>query len=332
MRERFREIDAIFDAALDVALHERDTFITQRCGDDVGLRAEVRALLNAHTRSGDFLEAPAVQIGASRQVHDAHAAATDLPHDAERAGAHGRHRLVGGGGLFQQRCADLHRRGLEEVARPGMRVQECSYFGAEADVIAAALRDERVALVRREVEGGVEDRVDLSKALARGMAHVTSFLVEELAEKPALRLRPIPLGRAKPDAERLGRFFLGHAAEEAALDHARLARVELAQAVERLVERDEQVGAFVGTEVEYVERHGSESPAALEASPRSRSIHQNATHGRRGDAHEVRAAGPLDARLVDQRRYASCTSSVVPNVRPVGSRDRCRCASRRSSS
>src|SRR6186713_1065693 len=136
-------------------------------------------------RLSDHLEGHALlelRSGASRQVHDAHPAATDLAHDAEWTGAHGHYRLVRRGGLFfQQRRADLHRRCLEEVARPGMRVQQRSYFGAEADVIAAALRDERVALVRRDVEDGVEDCVDLSKALARWMAHVTSFLVEDLA-------------------------------------------------------------------------------------------------------------------------------------------------------
>jgi eukaryotic-like serine/threonine-protein kinase len=62
--ERFRQIDEIFDAALDRAPNERDAYVARACGDDVHLRAEVRALLQAYGRSGDFLESPAVQLGA----------------------------------------------------------------------------------------------------------------------------------------------------------------------------------------------------------------------------------------------------------------------------
>jgi len=63
-RERFRQIDEIFDAALDVAPDDRDTYVADACGADDALRARVRTLLDAHDRSSGFLRSPAVELAA----------------------------------------------------------------------------------------------------------------------------------------------------------------------------------------------------------------------------------------------------------------------------
>jgi serine/threonine-protein kinase len=134
-RERFREIDEIFDAALDLDPNERAAFVAQACGGDLGLRDEVRALLDALGRSADFLESPAVQVGAGL-LHD-RVPDGDPVSAPERAGPFRIIRELGHGGMgvvylaeregaeFEQRVAlktvrhlgrsgEAHRRFLEE--------------------------------------------------------------------------------------------------------------------------------------------------------------------------------------------------------------------------
>jgi hypothetical protein len=43
--DRFRRVDAIFDAAIDLPTTELTGFIDRECGEDVGLRAEVLSLI-----------------------------------------------------------------------------------------------------------------------------------------------------------------------------------------------------------------------------------------------------------------------------------------------
>jgi serine/threonine-protein kinase len=63
-RERFRQIDQLFDAALDRPPNERDTFVAETCGVDHELRDRVRALLAAHDRPSHFMRSPAVELAA----------------------------------------------------------------------------------------------------------------------------------------------------------------------------------------------------------------------------------------------------------------------------
>ena len=57
-RERWRRVDGIVEAALELAPSERPAFLSDACGEDVELRRDVESLL-AHDRSDDFLEVPA---------------------------------------------------------------------------------------------------------------------------------------------------------------------------------------------------------------------------------------------------------------------------------
>jgi eukaryotic-like serine/threonine-protein kinase len=56
--ERFRQADALFDAALDLPTGEHEAFLTRNCDGDVALHAEVRRLLAAYKASAEFLEKP----------------------------------------------------------------------------------------------------------------------------------------------------------------------------------------------------------------------------------------------------------------------------------
>lgn len=62
--ERWRQIDELVDAALDVPESEREEFIRARSGDDTDLQDRVLELLAAQKESGSFMERPALGIAA----------------------------------------------------------------------------------------------------------------------------------------------------------------------------------------------------------------------------------------------------------------------------
>src|SRR6188768_789861 len=57
--ERWRQIEQVFQAALEREPAGRDAFLDEACRDDRDLRAEVDALLRANSASGSFLDRPA---------------------------------------------------------------------------------------------------------------------------------------------------------------------------------------------------------------------------------------------------------------------------------
>ena len=57
--ERWQQIKALLESALEHDPSERDAFLDEACAGDEDLRAEVEALIDSHTRSGDFIESPA---------------------------------------------------------------------------------------------------------------------------------------------------------------------------------------------------------------------------------------------------------------------------------
>src|SRR6185503_17695621 len=60
--ERWQQIKALLESALEHDPSERDAFLDEACAGDEGLRAEVEALIDSHTRSGDFIESPAYKL------------------------------------------------------------------------------------------------------------------------------------------------------------------------------------------------------------------------------------------------------------------------------
>ena len=61
--DRYRRVDAVFDALLDVPPDEQMAFAERAAGDDPEVHAEVLRLLHAHRREG-FLESPLPIAGA----------------------------------------------------------------------------------------------------------------------------------------------------------------------------------------------------------------------------------------------------------------------------
>lgn len=62
--ERWRQIDDLLGAALDLEHGERARFLAERCGDDDELKREVETLLAAHERASVFIETPAMSVAA----------------------------------------------------------------------------------------------------------------------------------------------------------------------------------------------------------------------------------------------------------------------------
>jgi len=61
---RFRKLDALFDAALDVPPSARAEFVERACAADTALRRELLRLLGLVESSGGFLESSAIDIAA----------------------------------------------------------------------------------------------------------------------------------------------------------------------------------------------------------------------------------------------------------------------------
>lgn len=59
--ERWRQIDQIFQAALDRDARERPAFLEQACAEDASLLAEVQSLIKADDEARSFIEAPLLE-------------------------------------------------------------------------------------------------------------------------------------------------------------------------------------------------------------------------------------------------------------------------------
>lgn len=62
--DRWRQIDELFDAVLDLPEAERESYLFSRCSGDEALKQEIRSLLKAQSAAGKFMESPALNIAA----------------------------------------------------------------------------------------------------------------------------------------------------------------------------------------------------------------------------------------------------------------------------
>src|SRR5262249_54726886 len=92
--ERWRQVDQLFQAALERAPEERTAFISEACGVDDSLRREVEALLAADGQAKSFIESPAYAVAAPLIVED------ETPSPADKTIGHYQIiSLVGKGGM-----------------------------------------------------------------------------------------------------------------------------------------------------------------------------------------------------------------------------------------
>jgi eukaryotic-like serine/threonine-protein kinase len=56
--DRWRQIDQILQAAMEIGVAERSAFLDQACASDPSLRSEVEALIDSYEKAGSFIESP----------------------------------------------------------------------------------------------------------------------------------------------------------------------------------------------------------------------------------------------------------------------------------
>jgi len=60
--ERWKRVDDLLQAALQVPVGQQEDFVRQQCAGDSALLEEVRSLLTSHRKAGSFLESPGLQV------------------------------------------------------------------------------------------------------------------------------------------------------------------------------------------------------------------------------------------------------------------------------
>ena len=60
--ERWKRVDELLQAALQVPAEQQEEFLRQQCGGDAELLEEVRSLLTSHRKAGSFLESPGLHV------------------------------------------------------------------------------------------------------------------------------------------------------------------------------------------------------------------------------------------------------------------------------
>jgi eukaryotic-like serine/threonine-protein kinase len=68
--DRWRQIDDLFDAVLDLPDGERERFLSERCGGDEELRREVLSLLSSQKKSENFLQRSAMRVAAKNLAEE----------------------------------------------------------------------------------------------------------------------------------------------------------------------------------------------------------------------------------------------------------------------
>jgi eukaryotic-like serine/threonine-protein kinase len=105
--ERWKQVDNLLHAVLQLSPEERDAFLRQECGGDEPLEREARSLLRLEPETDSFLESPAIEV-AARTL-------------ARRPGQRGLDGWLGGPGTPAGRTIS-HYAILEEIGRGGMGI------------------------------------------------------------------------------------------------------------------------------------------------------------------------------------------------------------------
>src|SRR5512132_2307923 len=101
--ERWQQVEAIFQAALDLVPEERGRYLSEACADDVSLKSDVENLLSQHEHAGNLLEDPPYvetelgSLGSLESITDSEP--DEDPMIGRRLGAYRIEREIGRGGM-----------------------------------------------------------------------------------------------------------------------------------------------------------------------------------------------------------------------------------------
>jgi eukaryotic-like serine/threonine-protein kinase len=154
--ERWRQIEEIFQAALDLMPGERARYIAAACEGDAELRREVEALLTQYESAGDFLDEPLYERSGVQQFA---ALMDDDPLIGERVGAYKVVREIGRGGMGAVYLAERADNAFQK--RVAIKIIK---RGMDTDFILRRFRRERQILaaldhpnIARLLDGGATD-------------------------------------------------------------------------------------------------------------------------------------------------------------------------------
>ena len=150
--DRWQQVRAVLDAALELPPDRRAGYVALACGSDAELRAEVDQMLNAAARSEDFLSRPASELASSLIASEAGASLAPGDH----IGPYRIVRTAGQGGMgtvyLAEREDQYRKRVALKVVRSGMENAETHWrFVAERQILANM---EHPAIARL-LDGGV---------------------------------------------------------------------------------------------------------------------------------------------------------------------------------
>src|SRR5215207_9554420 len=98
--ERWRQVEEIFQTALDLAPGERVPYLEEVCGADAELRRDVEAMLAQYEAAGDFLNEPLVEQSGLQELAALMGEAERAdPLIGQRVGSYRIEREIGRGGM-----------------------------------------------------------------------------------------------------------------------------------------------------------------------------------------------------------------------------------------
>jgi eukaryotic-like serine/threonine-protein kinase len=180
--ERWREVERIFQAALDREVSERSAFLAHACAGDAELRRGVESLLDAHRPDDRFLESGALNKAARTLAEEA-----ARPARGQRLASYELMEPIGAGGMGEVwRALDLALG--RHVAIKVLSSQYCR----DPDRLRRFEQEARAA--------GMLNHPNVLAIYAVGKHEGSPYLVTELLEGGTVRQRlasgPVPEGRA----------------------------------------------------------------------------------------------------------------------------------------
>ena len=199
--ERWRRVEELYHAALEVATEKRARFLKNACGDDAELHHEVESLLTHEGAAEGFIEAPAFQMAARLMAQDESVRSAADPVVVGKTISHFRvlEKLGQGGMGVVYRAEDIHlgcEVALKFLPEDSRDPQSIERFKREARA-ASSLNHPNICHINEIDERGYFFSMELLEGQTLqsrigGKPLTTNLLLELAIQSPMLSMRLIP--------------------------------------------------------------------------------------------------------------------------------------------